>query len=116
MKPWMLAVGLFGVGVGALLGGEDEALGRWVDELTDTRFRVRRQAEDQLRRQSVLVVPLLDKQSTRNLEHRLRLDRLIAELRRLPWHHDLQSAQRDARATGKPLLVFSTLGDVYGFG
>lgn len=99
-----------------LTAGEEDRLRDWVRDLDDPRYAVRREADAALRRQSALVVPLLEKETTRNLEQKQRLERIVAELRRLPWHHDLAAAQAEAQATGKPLLLFSTLGDVYGFG
>jgi hypothetical protein len=115
-KSMVLTIGLMSLALGSSRGGEEDQLRRLVNDLGDSRYTVRRQAEGALRRQSALVLPLLDKQATQNLEQRMRLERVLSELRRLPWHHDLPAAQQEARTSGKPMLVFSTFGEVHGFG
>lgn len=104
--------------VGAESATEAERLGEWVRQLGSDRYAVRNQADLELRKQSALVVPLLERQRvlTSHLEQHRRLERVITSLRLLPWHDDLAAAQADARATGRPLLIFSTIGDIHGFG
>jgi hypothetical protein len=116
MKSMVLTVAAMSVALGSLSGSEEDQVRRLVNDLGDSRYTVRRHAEDALRRQSALILPLLDKQATQNLEQRMRLERVLSELRRLPWHHDLPTAQQEARTCGKPMLVFSTFGEVHGFG
>jgi|SRR5262245_60354945 len=119
---WPMTPALLLLVTAALPGHEPatsaEQLSDRVRELGNDRYAVRAPADAALRRQSVLVVPELETQlaSLDRLEHRRRLESIIAELRRLPWHIDLASAMAEARSSGKPLLVFSTVGNVSGFG
>src|SRR5262249_8662165 len=109
----LMAPALLILATNALPGHEPatsaEQLSDRVRELGNDRYAVRGPADAALRKQSVLVVPQLEKQlaSLDRLEHRRRLESVIAELRRLPWHIDLAAAKAEARASGKPLLVLS---------
>src|SRR5262249_47690759 len=78
----------------------------------------RAEADRLLHRLGVGAVPLLREElrTPASLEQRRRLERLIADLTRLPWHDEPQAAVREARRTGKPLLGFSTLGAPGSFG
>src|SRR5262245_13190123 len=123
MRPaWSMAPALLVLATTALHGHEPatsaEQVSDLVRELGNDRYAVRGPAVAALRKQSVLLVPRLEKQlaSLDRLEHRRRLESVIAELRRLPWHIDLAAAKAEARACGKPLLVLSTLGELSGFG
>ena len=123
MHPaWSMAPTLLVLAAAASLAREPattaEQVTDLVRELGNDRYAVRGPAHAALRKQSVLVLPELEKQlaSLDRLEHRRRLESVIAELRRLPWHIDLPAAKAEARACGKPLLVLSTLGELSGFG
>ena len=88
-----------------------------VRSLDDNHFIMRERAENSLRELGTRAVPLLRKelQTATSLETRRRLENVIADLSRIPWRRDLDKAVAEARRSGKPLLVFSTLGEVDGF-
>src|SRR5262245_43114940 len=121
-RAWSMAPAVVVLVTAALPGSEPatsaEQVSDLIRELGNDRYAVRGPAVAALRKQRVLLVPQLEKQleSLDRLEHRRRLESVIAELRRLPWHIDLVAAKAEARACGKPLLVLSTLGELAGFG
>jgi hypothetical protein len=88
-----------------------------VRQLDDSRFAAREGAERALRQMGLPAVPLLRAELKRpgSLEQIRRLERLVAELTRLPWHQDVQTAVSEAGKTGKPILAFSTIGTPQGF-
>src|SRR5204863_722905 len=88
-----------------------------VRNLDDNRFIVREQAENSLRELGTPAVPLLHKElrAAASLETRRRLEAVIADLSRISWRRNLDEAIREATQSGKPILVFSTLGEVDGF-
>jgi hypothetical protein len=88
-----------------------------VRQLDDSRFATREAAERGLRQLGLAVVPLLREELKRpaSLEVRCRLQRVVAELTRLPWREDMPAALAEAGKTGKPLLIFSTIGAPTGF-
>ena len=75
------------------------------------------QAENSLRELDTPAVPLLRKElhAAASRETRRRLEAVIADLSRISWRRNLDEAIREATRTGKPILVFSTLGEVDGF-
>lgn len=88
-----------------------------VRQLDDPQFLRRQQADQELRRLGIAVVPLLQKElaAKHPLEVTRRLEAIVTELSRIPWRTDISVAQEEAARTGKPILVFSTIGDVDGF-
>ena len=52
---------------------------------------------------------------TKDLEVRTRLRRIIRTITTPNWLTDLDQARRQARRTGKPILVFSTIGAPDGY-
>jgi hypothetical protein len=88
-----------------------------VERLDDNRFEVRTEADRELRSLGVAVVPLLKKEMERRpaLEVYRRLENIVTELSSIPWKTSISVAQEEATRTGKPILVFSTIGDVDGF-
>jgi len=89
-----------------------------VRQLDDQRFSVRHDADRQLRELGIGVVPLLRQQLARRpaLEVYRRLEAIVEELAQVKWRHDPQEALQEAKRTGKPLLVLSTLGRSDGTG
>lgn len=89
-----------------------------VKQLDDPRFPVRQDADRQLRELGIGVVPILRKEMDRrpSLEVHRRLEAIVDELAQIKWRHDLTDALKEAKQTGKPLLVFSTLGNSDGTG
>jgi hypothetical protein len=88
-----------------------------IRDLDAGRFVVRERAEDSLRKMGLDIVPELQKalQNNPSPETQDRLNRIIKQLTRLPWHVKLEEASAEARKSGKPILVFSTIGDPDGF-
>jgi hypothetical protein len=88
-----------------------------VERLNSNRFAVRDQADRELRQLGLRAVPLLRQALVRppSLEVERRLEKIVAELTRLPWQRDLAAAQSEAARQNKPLLVFSTIGEPGGF-
>lgn len=88
-----------------------------VKQLDDPQFQARQQADQELRRLGIDVVPHLRKEleGKHPLEVTRRLESIVNELSRVPWKTDIAAAQAEAARTGKPLLVFSTIGEVDGF-
>ncbi|MBY0527670.1 MAG: thioredoxin family protein [Gemmataceae bacterium] len=94
-----------------------ERVSALVKQLDDNRFAVRHEADRELRSIGVAVVPLLKKEmETRPpLEVYKRLESIVTDLSSIPWKTDLAQAREEAKRAGKPILVFSTIGDVGGF-
>ena len=88
-----------------------------VRSLDDDHFMMRERAENSLRELGTPAVPLLRKEvrAAVSLETRRRLEAVIADLSRISWRRNLDEAIREATQSGKPILVFSTLGEVDGF-
>lgn len=89
-----------------------------VKQLDDPRFPVRQDADRQLRELGIGVVPILRKEMDRrpSLEVHRRLEAIVDELAQIKWRHDLTDALKEAKQSGKPLLVFSSLGKSDGTG
>jgi hypothetical protein len=117
-KTWATAVALstlsiFGSSVRADAPSiQPERVRTLVRQLDDDRFSVRRDADQALRGLGVPALPLLrtEVENAPSLEARRRLEAVIDELSRLHWQRDLDVALRQAKETGKPLLVFSAAG------
>ena len=88
-----------------------------VQKLDDDAFAVRRQAEEELRQMGIAVVPLLKKELVAGLtlEARRRAEGVIQELSSLRWQVDLGAAFDEGKRTNRPVLVFSTIGELDGF-
>jgi hypothetical protein len=87
-------------------------------QLDHSRFAVRQEADRQLRKLGIGVVPLLRKELAARppLEVYLRVEAIIGHLMRIKWYDDVAEAQAESARSGKPILVFSTLGDTDGSG
>jgi hypothetical protein len=88
-----------------------------VRQLDDPRFAQRREADQALRGLGIGVVPQLraELQNRPPLEVARRIEHIVNELAQLKWHSDLGEAMSKAERSGKPLLVFSTIGTSGGF-
>jgi len=97
--------------------GMADRVGALVKQRDDDRFAVRQQADRELRQLGIAVVPHLQKalEAKHPLEVTRRLESIVLELSRIPWKTDMSLAQEEAGRTGKPILVFSTIGEVDGF-
>lgn len=89
-----------------------------VRQLDDQRFPARQEADRQLRELGIGVVPMLRQELARRpaLEVSRRLEAIVDELAQIKWRHDAQKALQEAKRTGKPLLVLSSLGRSDGTG
>lgn len=89
-----------------------------VKQLDDLRFPVRQDADRQLRELGIGAVPLLRQElaSRPSLEVFRRLESIVDDLAQIRWRYDLTDALKEAQQTGKPLLVFSSLGKSDGTG
>jgi hypothetical protein len=89
-----------------------------VRQLDDQRFPIRQEADRRLRELGIGAVPLLRQELARRpaLEVYRRLEAIVEELARIEWRHDLKEALEEAKRTGKPLLVLSSLGRSNGTG
>lgn len=110
-----LLCGAFLFGTAAAAGPDipsAEQVHRLVQQLDDARFPARRDADRELRRLGIGVVPLLRLELEKQLplEVTRRVEAIIDDLGQLKWHGDRAEAQREAAATGRPLLVYATLG------
>lgn len=87
-----------------------------VRRLDDPRFAQRRDADAALRQLGIGVVPQLRQELQKRppLEVARRIENIVNELAQLKWRADLPEALRDARRSGKPVLVFSTVGPADG--
>jgi len=88
-----------------------------VQQLDDPRFEIRQSADQALRDLGIAVVPLLRKElkARHPLEVHRRIEAIVKALSLLKWRDDLGDGLREARRTGKPLLVLSSLGERDGF-
>jgi hypothetical protein len=87
-----------------------------VQQLDDSRCPARQHADRALRELGIGVVPQLRAalQTRPPLEVYRRIESIVNELTELPWQSDLPAALREARRSGKPIVVFSTLGQLTG--
>lgn len=113
-----LTLGLIGAAV--LLPNPEPTLEQRVQalarQLDDPSFEARQQAEEDLRQLGIAVVPLLEKELQKNppLEVARRMQGIVQHLGKISWHKQ-DAAFLEARRTGKPVLVFSTIGEANGF-
>src|SRR5262245_56552656 len=77
-----------------LAAPDPEQVGGLVRQLDSNRFPVREQADRALRQLGLGAVPLLRRHLAEppSLEVRIRLERIVKDLTRLPWHRDLAAA------------------------
>ncbi len=89
-----------------------EVVDRLIRQLDDPRFPARRQADLDLRALGIEAVPSLRKELEKRppLEVRRRIEGILEELAVIRWNDTLDDGLRAAAASGKPLLVLSTLG------
>ncbi len=90
---------------------------RLIQQLGNDRFAERQAAELGLIRLGRDAVPQLRQTlaTTEDAEVRARLRRAIERITTLRWHRDLPTAYAEARAYGKSVLVFSTIGESNGY-
>jgi hypothetical protein len=100
------------VGASPLPAPDADQVRALVRQLDDPRFAERRAADQALRRLGIGVVPQLraELQNRPPLEVARRIELIVNELALLKWHGDLDEAMSKAERSGKPLLVFSTIG------
>jgi hypothetical protein len=94
-----------------------EQVQQLVRQLDDPSFEVRQQADEQLRRLGIAAVAPLQRELNKNppLEVARRLQGILRHLGKLAWHKEQDAAFVEARRSGKPVLLFSTIGEVNGF-
>jgi hypothetical protein len=83
-----------------------------VQQLDDEQFHVRNNADQALRGLGTEALPALNKElnGSLSLEARQRLASVIDHLSQIHWQRAFDDALRQARQTGKPVLVFSAPG------
>jgi len=96
----------------------DDQLARLVAQLDADDFRVRDRATRRLREAGLDAVPRLRQaaEQSPSAEVRARLAEVIAAITRLPWRGDVAGARAEAKRTGKPILLVSTVGTPTGYG
>lgn len=116
----VLALGLWGTRLWAPAAPEprfEERVQSLVRQLDDPRFEARQQADEELRQLGIAAVPHLQAELKKHppLEVARRLEGILHHLGKLAWHKEQDAAFIEARRSGKPVLVFSTIGEVNGF-
>src|SRR5262249_49947651 len=89
-----------------------ETIQALVKRLDSPQFPERQEAECRLRELGIGIVPQLREELKKRppLEVVRRIDGIIEHFLRIPWFDEWDEAMREAKTTGKPLLVLSTLG------
>ena len=95
----------------------DEDIAPLVAKLSDRNYHTREQATRDLAAKGWAVVPALDKALAKATEPEVaeRLQRVLDGITRLNWHTKAEDAIAAAGKTGRPILMFSTIGDPDGF-
>ena len=88
-----------------------------VEQLGDSSIEVREDAELRLRKMGRKIVPDLRRISERHgdPEVRSRAAAVLKAITEVRWWTDVESARKAAKAEGRPLLVFSTMGPLDGY-
>lgn len=88
-----------------------------VVRLEDDSASERDKAQKELIALGRAAVPHIQKQldGTRDPEVKARLQDVLSRLTRIQWERDLNAALARAKKAGKPLLVFSTIGEPDGY-
>lgn len=95
---------------------EDPKIGRLIDQLGGDELEVRDAAEEELVKIGRAAMPAVRKaMASAQGEAKARLERIAKAVTELRWMTDLAKAREIALRDQKPLLVFSTIGDVGGF-
>jgi hypothetical protein len=96
----------------------DDEIVHLVAQLDADDFRARDRAARRLREADLDAVPRLRRAAAEapSPEVRTRLDDVIAGITRLGWRTDLAAARAEAKRTGKPMLLVSTVGVPAGYG
>lgn len=94
-----------------------ESISKLIERLGSDSYLEREIAQEQLRQAGAVAVESLRAARNKTTDPELiwRLDLAIDNLLRPRWFVDVQSAQMEARRTGKLLMVFSTIGEINGF-
>lgn len=108
----------FAVPAPALTPPPDDAIARLVAQLDAADFRARERATRRLLELGWDALPRLRQaaEESPSAEVRTRLADVITGITRVGWRSDLAAVRSEARRTGKPILVVSTLGPPTGFG
>lgn len=121
-RLWLLPlVGLAAVLVGWSIApspaAEPDDITSLVAKLGDRDYRTREQATKTLAAKGWEAVPAMEKAlaAAEEPEVIVRLQRVIHGITRLDWHTKPDDAVAVAKKTGRPILIFSTIGDVNGF-
>lgn len=96
---------------------DEQKLKSWVSELASQDFDVRERAELSLTGLEIDVVEQLNKALAAQTDEEVvaRLKRVIFRLSHPRWLHELNAAKAEAQKTGRPILIFSTIGESDGF-
>jgi hypothetical protein len=96
---------------------DERQLKDWVGKLASDDFEIRQEAEKSLNGLTVDAVAQLKTllAAQKDDEAISRLKRVIYKLSRPQWQRDLESAKTDAALLGRPILIFSTIGESDGF-
>jgi hypothetical protein len=96
---------------------DERQLKDWVGRLANDDFETRQEAEKSLTGLTVdAVAPLKTLLAVqKDDEAILRLKRVIYRLSHPRWFHELEAAKKEAANSGRPILIFSTIGESDGF-
>jgi HEAT repeat protein len=118
-RLWILPIALLAVGCVPEETKPTEAddLAPLVARLGDRDFATRERATTALQAKGWAAVPALEKalETATVPEVAARLERVIASITRLNWFVKAEEAIAAAGKTGRPILMFSTIGDPDGF-
>lgn len=96
---------------------DEQKLKTWVSELASQDFDTRERAELSLTGLEIDAVEQLNKALAAQTDEEVvaRLKRVIFRLSHPRWLHELNAAKAEAQKTGRPILIFSTIGESDGF-
>lgn len=100
-----------------LLAAAQDSFETLIEKLGDSSIEVREDAELQLRKMGRTIVPDLRRIAEKHgdPEVRSRAAAVVQAITEIRWWTDVEGARKAAKAQGRPLLVFSTMGPLDGY-
>lgn len=120
-RLWPIPIVMLVVGLVGCLPDEptpaDEDIAPLVAKLGDRSYPTREQATRDLTAKGWAAVPAIDRALEKATEPEVaeRLQRALDAITKLNWHAKAEDAVAAAGKSGRPILMFSTIGDPDGF-
>lgn len=112
-----LVVGLVGCVPDEPVPDQSDEIAPLVARLGDRDYHTREKTTRDLTAKGWAILPALDKALEKTTEPEVaeRLERIITTITQLKWYSKAEDATAAASKSGRPILMFSTIGDPDGF-